>query len=335
MIDEGHFQIYSHLTPTLPAGDYRFTTNQELTASGPTGSLGVGDLPVEPLATHVRVTSPRYQLPPDQVLSTYPPANTEGAYGARLPQIVIKRRTLPWERTVDPEGESTVDDANTPWLALVVLAEGEGELVLNRPVAECVTPGQVLGGQPDVAMGSYLKVRRSVIDSVLPTQRDVPLLAHAREVDINDTEMMMGDDDGFLAVVIGNRLPLSGRDADGREVPTRYLCALINLEGQFGVLRKETPPPPTFTIFIPPYFATAEVVLTPRGRPGRDGHRRRGRVLQRPHRAGARRWRGGRHPCGLPLPRQRRAEGLRGQNRRLRRAACRWATGKRGRASMP
>ena len=263
MIDEGHFQIYSHLTPTLPAGDYRFTTNQELTASGPTGALGVGDLPVEPLATHVRVTSPRYQLPPDQVLSTYPPANTEGAYGARLPQIVIKRRTLPWERTVDPEGESTVDDANTPWLALVVLAEGEGELVLNRPVAECVTPGQVLGGQPDVAMGNYLKVRRSVIDSVLPTQRDVPLLAHAREVDINDTEMMMGDDDGFLAVVIGNRLPLSGRDADGREVPTRYLCALINLEGQFGVLRKETPPPPTFTIFIPPYFATAEVVLTP------------------------------------------------------------------------
>ena len=262
-VAEGHFQLYAHLTPALPAGDYRFTTNQDLTATGPKGALDSGDLPVEPLTTYVRVTSPRYQLPPDQVLSTYPPANTEGSYGARLPQIVLKRRTLPWERTVDPEGESTVDDANTPWLALVVLAEGQGELVLNRPVAECVTPGQVLSGAADVAMGNYLKVRRSVIDSVLPTQRDVPLLAHAREVDIHDTEMMMGDDDGFLAVVIANRLPLPGRDAEGHEVPATYMCALINLEGQFGELRKETPEPPEFTVFIPPYYATAEVVLTP------------------------------------------------------------------------
>ncbi len=262
-VAEGHFQLYAHLTPVLPAGDYRFTTNQDLTATGPKGALDSGDLPVEPLTTYVRVTSPRYQLPPDQVLSTYPPANTEGSYGARLPQIVLKRRTLPWERTVDPEGESTVDDANTPWLALVVLAEGQGELVLNRPVAECVTPGQVLSGAADVAMGNYLKVRRSVIDSVLPTQRDVPLLAHAREVDIHDTEMMMGDDDGFLAVVIANRLPLPGRDAEGHEVPAKYLCALINLEGQFGELRKETPEPPEITVFIPPYYATAEVVLTP------------------------------------------------------------------------
>jgi len=262
-VAEGHFQLYAHLTPALPAGDYRFTTTQDLTATGPKGALGADDLPVEPLTTYVRVTSPPYQLPPDQVLSTYPPANTEGAYGARLPQIVLKRRTLPWERTADPEAESTIDDVNTPWLALVVLAEREGELVLNEPVAQCVTPGQVLGGAPDVAMGNYLKIRRSVIDSVLPTQRDVPLLAHAREVDIHDTEMMMGDDDGFLAVVIGNRLPLPGRDADGHEVPVKYLCALINLEGQFAVLRKETPKPPELTIFIPPYYATAEIVLTP------------------------------------------------------------------------
>jgi hypothetical protein len=260
-VAEGHFQLYSHLTPPLPAGDYRFTTGQDLSATGPHGALDPTALPVEKLVTHVRVTSPRYQLPPDQVLSTYPPANTEGAYGARLPQVVIKRRTLPWERTVDPEGESTVDDVNTPWLALVVIAEGEADLVLNRPVAECVTPGQVLAGTPDVAQGNYLAVHRSTIDRILPTQRDVPLLAHAREVDIHDTEMMMGDDDGFLAVVIANRLPLPGRDADGNEVPAKYLCALINLEGQFGVLRKETPPPVLVADW--PVLVATTVVLSP------------------------------------------------------------------------
>lgn len=241
-VKEGHFQLYANLAPVLPAGDYRFTTGQDLTATGPKGALGADALPVEELKTHVRVTSPRFQLPPDQVLSTYPPANTEGAYGSSLPQVVIKRRTLPWERTVDPENETDVDRPATPWLALVVIAEGEAELILNQPVSECVTPGQVLPGAPDVAQGNYLLVRRSVVDRVLPTQKDVPLLAHAREVDIHDTEMMMGDDDGFLSVVVANRLPLPGRDAEGREVPVTYLCALINLEGQLGVLRRESPP---------------------------------------------------------------------------------------------
>lgn len=248
-VPEGHFQLYAHLTPALPAGDYTIRTEQLLTATGPKGSLGAGQLGVAPLDTHLRITSPRFSLPPDQVLSTYPPAGSDGSYGSRLPQIVLKRRTLPWERTVDPENESDVDTIDTPWLALVVIAEGEAELVLNRPVAECVTPGQVLGGTPDVAQGNYLLVRRSVIDDVLPTQKDVPLLAHAREVDIHDTEMMMGDDDGFLSVVIGNRLPLPGRDASGNETPVKYLCALINLEGQFGVLRRETPPPLVLTAY--------------------------------------------------------------------------------------
>ena len=64
----------------------------------------------------------------------------------------------------------------------------------------------------------------------------MPLLAHAREVDINDTELMMGDDDGFLAVVIANRLPLPGQDAEGEEVPVKYLACLVNLEGQFDQL---------------------------------------------------------------------------------------------------
>lgn len=258
-VKNGYFQLYANLAPVLPAGDYRFTSDQDLNATGPKGPLAPGALPVETLQTHVRVTSPRFQLPPDQVLSTYPPANTEGAYGSRLPQIVIKRRTLPWERTVDPENETDLDKPTTPWLALVVIAESEAELILNQPVAECVTPGQVLPGVPDVAQGNYLLVRQSIIDKVLPTQKDVPLLAHAREVDIHDTEMMMGDDDGFLSVVVANRLPLPGRDAAGLEVPVTYLCALINLEGQFNVLRREAPPQRTFSDFA--VLEVTELVL--------------------------------------------------------------------------
>ena len=95
----------------------------------------------------------------------------------------------------------------------------------------------------DVELGNCLAVRKSVVDRVFPTQEEVRLLAHAREVDIGDTELMMGDDDGYLAVVIANRLPLPGRDAAGSEVPVKYLACLVNLSEQFDQLLEEAPAP--------------------------------------------------------------------------------------------
>ncbi|MEQ7008579.1 hypothetical protein ABN028_20610 [Actinopolymorpha sp. B17G11] len=237
-VGEGKFALYSRIEPPLQAGDYRFTTSQVMSATG----HDPGQLPVAELPTHVTVRAPRYTLPPDQVLSTFPPAGSEGAYGTRLPQIVIRRRTLPWERLV----QNGVPPS-TPWLALVLVAEGEAELQLNQPVAECVTPGRTLPGKADVELGNYLQIRKSMVDRIFPTQLDVPLLAHAREVDIHDTELMMGDDDGFLAVVISNRLPLQGHDADGTEVPVKYLACLVNLEGQFTSLLPSAPQPAPFT----------------------------------------------------------------------------------------
>ena len=87
MPQTGHFILHSNVMPKLTAGKYELVTEQ-------TG-LPVG---VEPEHTHITVAAPRYTMPTDQILSTFPPANAEGAFGDRLPQIVLKRRTLPWER---------------------------------------------------------------------------------------------------------------------------------------------------------------------------------------------------------------------------------------------
>ncbi len=254
VVPEGTFRIYPRITPPLTAGDYRLTSSQELSASRPSETLDSDDLRVDPLQTHVRVRSPQYQLPPDQVLSTFPPAGSEGAYGSRLPQVVIRRRTLPWERTVQ-EGHE-----DQPWLALVLIAEGEAEMRLNQPVADCVTSGVVLDTPADVELGNALAIRKSVVDRVFPTREEVKLLAHAREVDIADTELMMGDDDGYLAVVIGNRLPLPGRDADGNEVPVKYLACLVNLSEQFDQLLEKAPTPVTRTRL--PFSVTDTVLAT-------------------------------------------------------------------------
>ena len=234
----GTFVLHSMANPPIKAGDYTLTGQVRLDKAG---GGSVGD--VQAQQTHLRITSPRYQLPPEQMLSTFPPANSEGAYETRLPQIVLKRRTLPWER------ESVPGDTTTPWLALVVIAEGEATLSGDSPVADCVTPGITLAGPGDVATGVYLSVTQTVVNKVFPMREELPLLCHVREVDVNDTELANGDDDGFLATVIANRLPQFDRTHDK---PVRYLACLINVEGQLDHLAK--PPPPLFE-----FLATAAV----------------------------------------------------------------------------
>ncbi len=228
MVDRGTFVLHSFIEPHVLAGHYTLHGTQ------PMAELDVGEHVAD-----VVVSSPRYVMPPDQILSTFPPAMAEGDFGGRLPQIVLKRRTLPWER--DPGGPAlAANDPPRPWLALVVLAEGEGALSPDPvPVAQCVTPGLVLPDPSDAdsPTGYFLTVTQTVVDQVFPTVEDLPLLVHGREVDLADTELANGDDDGWMAVVLANRLPLAVPTTDpltGQSVsaPVRYLACLVNLEGQ-------------------------------------------------------------------------------------------------------
>ena len=100
----GHFSLHARALPPLKAADY--------TLSG-TQSLAGGD--IAPYDGHLRVSSPRYVMPPDQILSTFPPANAEGAFGNRLPQIVLKRRTLPWDRRPGRRREPSTRCPGSRW----------------------------------------------------------------------------------------------------------------------------------------------------------------------------------------------------------------------------
>ena len=226
----GHFVLHSNVMPPITAGNYELLSEMS----------GV-PFDVEPEHTHFHVAAPRYTMPTEQILSSFPPANAEGAFGDRLPQIVLKRRTLPWER--NPAGSPAVSPV--PWLALVVVAEGEAQLSTAVPVADCFTPGTPLldATDKDVEQGVYLAVTETVVKKIFPCQQDLPLLAHVREVDVNDTELANGDDDGWLAVVLANRLPVFDK-ANGKSV--RYMACLVNLEGQLPALPPALPPAPTF-----------------------------------------------------------------------------------------
>ena len=225
MPQTGHFILHSNVLPEVTAGRYELVSDQ----------TGV-PFDVDPEHTHVTVSAPRYTMPTDQILSTFPPANAEGSFGDRLPQIVLKRRTLPWER--NPAG--AIDPSTTPWLALVVAAEGEVQLSSAAPVADCVTPGTTLldPADRDVEQGLYLAATETVVRKLFPTVDDLSLLVHVREVDVNDTELANGDDDGWLAVVLANRLPVADEATGGA---VRYMAYLVNVEGQLAALPKPSP----------------------------------------------------------------------------------------------
>src|SRR5262249_5618000 len=124
MPNPGTFTLHNRAVPDLPAGKYTFHARQTITAPGATtGSLDA----------YIEVPPARFIMPAEQVLSTFPPNQAEGDFSARLPQIVLKRRTLPWERELDGKLLSSGLNRNIPWLALVVLADAECEFKTGRP----------------------------------------------------------------------------------------------------------------------------------------------------------------------------------------------------------
>ncbi len=270
MPEKGFFELYASARPILPAGSYVLAADHELRATPPNNASG--DLAVDGTDFTLKIISPRYTIPPNQILSTFPPAAAVGDWRQRLPQIVFKRRTLPWERDPDTVDPRFSNDPNTrpPYLALVVLAEGEATLSGDTEIAKCVTPGTPMLDDSDTSTGKYLEVRQSIVDAIFPTVADLQLLAHVRKVNLEDTELALGDDDGYLSVVVSNRLPQPGpvdnSDPDHpRHVGRRYTAYLINVEGQLHNLPTVEQSDPEFQLGLD--FTLAEFMIEPPNEP--------------------------------------------------------------------
>src|SRR4051812_20660109 len=217
----GQFTLHSNSIPSLAAGAYAVNVSQTLNAPGAS---------VAPLSSAIEIVAPRFTLAPDQVLSTFPPNQAVGMFSTRLPQIVLRRRSLPWERSILPA------NPRIPWLALVLVADGEAELKTSLAVSDCITGDVTLSDYRDATVGDALYTDSSMVGWIFPRQSDLELLAHVREVNLDDTELALGDDDGLMAVVIGNRLP---------QPNTHYTACLVSLEGQFNRLLPRPPDPGT------------------------------------------------------------------------------------------
>ena len=229
--ERGKIRLYDKVTTDLPAGNYRVRSG--LQVSDDSTSLP----PPAEQTMYFQIDAPRFVLDPGEVAGRHPEIPSKGAYGDRLPHVVLGRRTLPWERQ-GPDG--------IPWLALLVVTKAEA--ILATGTLRTVLPGGVITaldkietitGDPTITVLRFFQ--NDVMRAVLPSNTDVPLLCHVRQANLADTALAGKDDDGWFAVVAANRLPLAV-SPEG----TEYLACLVSLEGRadvWSIPSGQAPPP--------------------------------------------------------------------------------------------
>lgn len=263
-VKPGHMVLYDRMQPALPADNYRIQARTDVQVETDQDGDGVGTISSGPLAHETRyfdIVGPRFVLQPTELAAVYPPRNGHGPYVDALPHVAFGRRTLPWERDLDPlnelpappepgEGGAPRLSGHRPWMALLLFEEDEIELLRGQPL-EQVLPAAVRSAieAPSGMVCDAIGVRRSTLLDVLPSPDEMEVLAHVRQVNVDDRELAAGDSDGWFSVLMANRLPQAGRT---------YRACVVSLEGRTDLFRKlrdrPTEPPPG------PVIAGAEVV---------------------------------------------------------------------------
>ena len=247
---QGHMYLFDSVTPPLTDGSYRATVETDVSTAGVT--------PTFQTQRYFDVVGPRFSVPTAMVAAYFPPANGHGGFQNSLPQIVLSRRTLPWERVIVPPGTQLgtanpppvavagdappLPDTAVPWVALLLFEEGEYTLYRNLPL-EQVVPAAVFQsmGQPAGVTCDAVEATAALIASILPSRQELQLLAHVRWVNVDDRELNIAGGDGFFSVVVSNRLPTGGG---------QFRAVLVSLEGRSDIVQENPPAtaPPDGTI---------------------------------------------------------------------------------------
>lgn len=214
-----------HHVPALPDGDYTVKLTQ---------TVAEHDIHAE-RSLNFAVKGPRFSISPSDIGSQFPPPNANGQFEAVLPHIILKRSTLPWERTAVHGHEP---DNPLPWLALLVFSSKElaGK---TRIVSASDLVTAELHEEPQLPNGaSFYPLHRESTDDLdakvllldLPRDEATEMLPHLSELRLLTTVRQVQPDDhrdsnNGRAIVIANRAPVIGE---------RNVAHLVSVEHQFA-----------------------------------------------------------------------------------------------------
>lgn len=175
------------------------------------------------------VSTERFNLPPGEVYSVYPPREAVGDYAHCLPHIVLNRRTLPWEQKLLPQYP------NMPWVALLVFDETEAVQMIEGTCATVIQPEggifipdlHIQAYEKEDAACSYIHIPVPLLKSVLPYGDALSLLAHAKGVSLDRKVTDPTVQDNWFATVMSNRYSKEPVDTES----IRHTAFLVSLEG--------------------------------------------------------------------------------------------------------
>ncbi|HEY5317668.1 MAG TPA: hypothetical protein VIJ20_06790, partial [Solirubrobacteraceae bacterium] len=228
--------------PPLKAGQYTITVHQKATSQPE---------PNDFQATRTfAVGGERFRIDPAEIAGVFPPDLANGEYEGALPHVLFNRRTLPWERTSVPA------DTTASWLAVLLFDDADAPTAVKRTAKELVPDGDVItiAGSTVTGVGampgdyvSYpgltkldygetpddecltIDLDADTFSNVAPSAADLHYLAHIREsdtVDSHDTPQPTSS----LAVLLGNRVPLSDQRSHAYLVSLEHLESLLPSE---------------------------------------------------------------------------------------------------------
>lgn len=241
----GEIQFYDAFEPGLKDGTYVINTAQTLSAAGAT---------IAPVSQQFIVQGPRFTIDPAEIHTVFPPMGATAVFEEVLPHVVLNKRLLPWERDIPLLAD------NVPWLALLVFSDGE----LIGPAgggnyAQTLTVAQLLATDPNIRKPTLaantltpddlaltcqaITLNSALFAQIIPTARELPFLAHARQVNTGSMANFGLKDDGWFSVVVANRFPQAGNAATATTAAAakKSIVHLVSLEG-FGDLLGGTAP---------------------------------------------------------------------------------------------
>lgn len=236
--ENGEIQFYDYCSPALISGEYLISTEQKITWTERNVSQSYS------ASQSFLVDGPRFSIDGALVYSVFPAAAATGQFESILPNIVLTRKTLPWERTCNDQPPT---NPPVPWLGLMVLSEGEASGIISTTFGNVVNPGNGIYGPQNLNDVTALQLQSpcmaidipvATFNAIVPSEDDLRYLSHVREVDMAYKELRSDVEEGWFSVVIANRFPSPGK---------RNTVCLVSFEGFYDNLYGKTPVPNTYT----------------------------------------------------------------------------------------
>ncbi len=250
----GDIQFFDDFMPALEDGTYQVTITQEVNEVIDSATNVTQPL-TDPYVQQqfFTVQGPRFTLQVSEVYSVFPPSNSLANYAGVMPHIVLNKRTLPWERTLD--GLNPGPD-NQPWLALLLFEADEiigdsppgggGSSTKTQllPLSEVInlpTSGPILGPQ-NIVLGAgeslsppdgnclVIDIDPQTFVAIAPELSELALLSHVREVNTGNKEINGINADGWYSVIVSNRT-VGCQPQSPAGTGTLNIAHLVSLEG--------------------------------------------------------------------------------------------------------